>query len=457
LTDTEDRRSWLERLLAVIAHVRPGEGLTVVIMAVNVFVLLTAYYMIKPVREELILATPGGAEFKAYASGATAIVLLVAVPVYSALANRLSRNRLIIGVTAFFVACMIGFYFLGQVESMRGGLGIPFYLWVGTFNMMVVAQFWGFANDIYTREQGERLFAIVGLGASSGAVVGAKLTAWLLDPPTWLPVGKLDVFQLLLLSAVLLTCTAILTQWAHVRERARPVSGPAPPRTQSPRPSGGFRLVFAHKYLMLLAAFSLLFTLANANGEYMLSSLVSSTYQALPEGDKPGWIGSFYGDFFFYVNAAGLLIQTFAVSRIVRYGGLRVAFFVLPVIVLLSSGLVAIVPVLLVLRAVKILENATDYSLNNTVRNMLWLPTTTEMKYKAKQAVDTFMVRLGDVAAGVLVFLGTDGLRSVAGFALSVRGFAIANLVVTVAWLILARRILAEHRAMAAQRESSAG
>ena len=134
-----------------------------------------------------------------------------------------------------------------------------------------------------------------------------------------------------------------------------------------------------------------------------------------------------------------MLLQTFAVSRIVKHGGLRIAFFILPVLVMLSSVVVAVLPVLAILRVTKTLENATDYSLNNTVRNMLWLPTTKAMKYKAKQVVDTFMIRLGDVSSGLLVFVGAGMLD------MGVRGFALTNVALCALWLWLARRIVTEN------------
>jgi AAA family ATP:ADP antiporter len=213
-----------------------------------------------------------------------------------------------------------------------------------------------------------------------------------------------------------------------------------------------FALVLSSRYLLLLACFSLLFTFVNSNGEYILSKLVVANFSDLPDAERKRAIGSFYGDFFSYVNLLGLLLQTFAVSRIVKYGGLKVAFFIFPIVVMFSSLLVVITPLLAILRITKTLENATDYSLNNTVRNMLWLPTTTEMKYKAKQAVDTFMVRMGDVSSGGLVFVGTAGLQLVGLGELSVRGFALANFALCVVWLLLAGAIVRENRRLSAQR-----
>lgn len=430
----------MDRGLRLLAEVQPGEGRTSLLLALNVLLLLCAYYLIKPVREALILAAPGGAEFKAYASGGAAVVLLVLTPAYGKLVDRFPRNRLVVGVTLFFAVGMLLFYIAGQSDALRPWLGGPFYIWASVFSMMVVAQFWGFANDIYTEEQGTRLFAIVGVGASAGSVVGSKLASWLLQ-------AGLETYSLLLVCAVLLVGTAALTELIHSLE-SKP-GGQA--HVAKPSRSGGgvdaFGLVFSNRYLTLLALFSLLFTFVNSNGEYMLSRLVADHYQHLPAAERGTMIGEFYGEFYFWVNLVGVLIQAFFVSRVVKWLGLARAFLVFPVLVLFTSGAVGVLPSLAVIALTKKAENATDYSLNNTLRNMLWLPTTREMKYKAKQVVDTVMVRLGDVASALLI----AGLASSA--LLSVRGMAWMNVVLTVLWLVLAQRITRAHAALS--RESA--
>src|SRR5262249_18500530 len=142
----------------------------------------------KPVRESLILSG-AGAEIKSYAGAAQAMLFLVLVPAYGAIASRVSRIRLINGVTAFFILNLAIFYVLGRQAVP---IGVVFFLWVGLFNVMVVAQFWAFANDIYSQEQGKRLFAIVGIGSSLGAVFGAEVASLLFKP--WGP------FRLILIS-----------------------------------------------------------------------------------------------------------------------------------------------------------------------------------------------------------------------------------------------------------------
>ncbi len=166
------RGGGLDRALRLVGDVRPGEAVSAVLLAANVFLLLAAYYVLKPVREALILAGQG-AEVKAYISAGQAVLLVALVPLYGALADRLPRRRLLNVVTAFFVVCLVGFFAFGRAGVP---IAIPFFLWIGIFNLMIVAQFWSFANDIYSREQGERLFPIVGVGMSLGSVVGSLLT-----------------------------------------------------------------------------------------------------------------------------------------------------------------------------------------------------------------------------------------------------------------------------------------
>jgi ATP:ADP antiporter, AAA family len=138
------------------------------------------------------------------------------------------------------------------------------------------------------------------------------------------------------------------------------------------------------------------------------------------------------------VNVLGVCLQAFVVSRVVKYGGLGLALIVLPIISLGLSLSVFLWPLLLTIRIGKTLENGTDYSLNSTVRQMLWLPTSPAMKYKAKQAVDTLFVRLGDVSSALLVLVGAGS------FGWTVRGFAIANGLLVTIWLALVALILRE-------------
>ena len=438
-----DRTTALDRVLCLFASVRGGEGGTVLVMALNVFLLLTAYYIIKPVREALILSE-WGAEAKIYASAGQALLLLGVIPLYSRLADLMNVRRLIATVLVFFAACLVGFYLLAR---MGVSLGIPFYLWVGIFNMMVVAQFWSFANDYYTEEQGKRLFAIIGFGMSAGAVFGGFITKKLIQP--------LGLYQLMLLSAALLIVSLLLTLNAANRKTG-PGRSPGelrPPDEEKMGGPGGFTLVLKNRYLMLIALMMVLANLVNTTGEYILGAKVKTTREeAVAEVVRtPGLsdetfvtarnerqaqvgqaIGDFYAGFFAVVNLVGLLTQLFLVSRIIRWIGVNRALMILPLVAAGGYILIALFPVLGVARWAKTAENSTDYSLQNTVRNILFLPTSRAEKFKAKQAIDAFFVRAGDVLAALVVLGGTTLLGLAPG------GFALVNVVVASLWVMLA-------------------
>ncbi len=426
------RPTVLDRFLSPFATVRPGEGATAVLLMVNVFILLTAYYIVKPVREALILGE-SGAEIKSYASAGQAALFLLIVPLYGMLGSRLNRVRLINGVTAFFASNLAVFFILGRLGF---ALGVVFYLWIGLFNLMLVAQFWAFANDVYKQHQGERLFGVVGIGASLGAILGALLAGWMFEP-----VGP---YPMMLISAGLLIISMALTNWIHLREKRRTAPGrKASEIEQAERPlgvAGGFQLIFKSRYLLLIAVLVLLSNFVNTTGEFILGKTVSGNAQVTTQGAadaaaaEKNFIGQFYADFYFWVNLVGAAIQMFAASRIMQFLGAGRALFFLPVVALGGYSILAIVPILGLIRIAKIVENSFDYSIQNTARHALFLPTSREAKYKAQPAIDGFFWRAGDVFSGLLVFAGTR-------LVLSVRMFAAVNVVLVVMWLGLAAAI----------------
>jgi ATP:ADP antiporter, AAA family len=433
--------AWLARALRPITDVRPGEAVTALLMTLNVFLMLSAYYVIKPVREALILAMASGAEYKAYMSGVIAGLLFVLVPAYDRLVDRLPRIKLVINVTLAFAAMLVLFYVGTQVPSLRDDLGLVFYTFVGIFAVMVVAQFWAFANDLYEKEQGDRLFPMVAIGASVGAAVGSKAANLLIK--------GLGVPSMLLVAAGLLVACAGLYWVVERREQV----DKAPDSRKAEEPSknskhGGFRLVLGHRYLLLIALFALVYNWVNSNGEYMLSKLIKADaaaavargqISAKQMGDS---IGAAYADFFFYVNVAGVLLQTFVVSRLVKWLGLSRAFLFLPALAVANALVVAFLPIVTLVKIGKTAENATDYSLNNTLRQMLWLVTSPDMKYKAKQVVDTFCVRIGDVCSALAVYLTVDVMN------FSVQRFAWVSIVLGAVWIFLAIAIGKMHHGL---------
>jgi ATP:ADP antiporter, AAA family len=434
------RHSVLDRLLRPFSKVRPGEGAVAVLLLVCVFSILSAYYAMKTAREGLILAggTWGinGDELKTYATGAMALLLVVVVPAYGALANRVRRIRLINVSYAIVIASLLGFFALG-----RAGLpiGLPFFIWLGLVSVFLIAQFWSYANDLYTEEQGKRLFAIIATGGSLGAIFGPRL-------------AKLaDTFTLLVIAAALLASATALFNLIDQRTKAQdhkasePITG-----------AGGFALVLRDRYLLLIACLLLIANLVNTTGEYVLSSAAREhAMQLVPA--RPGLdaaalgaerrevIKAFYSDFFLWVNIISFLIQAFLVSRVIEKIGVRRALFVLPLIAFGSYAAIGAIGGLALVRVAKIAENATDYSLQNTVRQALFLPTDRVAKYKAKAAIDTFFVRAGDTLSAVVVGVGIHT------FGFGGRELAFVNLMLISVWLAVAAGIARRHRLISSE------
>ena len=418
----------LDRLLAPFSRVQGGEGAGALLLAANVFLLLGSYYVLKTVREALILSE-SGAEVKSYASAGQAVLMLLVVPLYGWFGSRVGRLALVAGSTLFFASHLLFFFLLGQAGVH---IGVAFFLWLGVYNMFVVAQFWAFANDLYTEDQGKRLFPIIGVGASLGAWLGslaAKEMFKIFSP-----------YQLMLVTIAILLVCVTLTYASHIRQQRRTDSAHAKAAEAPLNKEGGFKLVFQNSYLRWIAALVLLLNLVNTTGEFLLGDFVSDQAVArFGAGDafaaqRGAFIGQFYGDFFGWVNLLGFLIQTFLVSRIFQYAGIGVALFILPTIALGGYSLLIFAPVLAIVRAAKILENSTDYSLNNTVRHTLFLNTSREAKYKAKAAIDTFFVRFGDMVQAAVVYIGTSLLWTT-------KHFAILNAVFVLVWLFVAWQI----------------
>jgi AAA family ATP:ADP antiporter len=448
VTTEKERKNTLERFLGLFTEVRKGEGLTAILLMLNLFILLCAYLLIKTVREPLIL-TGGGPEVKSYAAAGHALLLLAIVPLYGSVAGKVNRIQLINRVTLFFISNLIGFYILAQFDVP---LGVVFFLWVGIFNLFLIAQFWSFANDIYTEEEGKRLFAMVAVGGSLGGLLGPLIANWLFRP--------LGPYRLMLVAAGLLGIALLITNIVNAREKHPPQAGVKGGDSEQPLgKEGGFHLVMGQRYLFFIALLVIASNMVKTTGDFILSKKVTEEARQSVVRQEPQlalsnasatrvavqsakaeqyFIGEFYGNFFFWVNLFDILTQMFLVSRIFKYFGVTGALFFLPVIAFGSYALITLAPVLSYIRIAKVMENGTDYSLQNTTRQALFLPTNRDAKYKAKAAIDTFFVRFGDVLSACVVFVGTR-------FILQTETFALINAAVVVVWLLLVTVIRREY------------
>ena len=422
---------WQERLLRPFADVRAGEAATALALAGTLFLLLTAYYLLKVIREPLILMS-GGAEVKAYAAVGQALLLLPVLRMHGAVARRVGRLALIAAVLLFVATNLLLFAGLLRVAVP---IGLPFYLWVGTFNYLLVATFWSFANDIYTPEQGKRLFAIVGVGSSIGALAGAALAGWLLH--------RLSPVHLMLIAAAIIGVAVIPFAWLDRQTRRRRAGG-GENAVQAAEPltgPGGFQALMADPYLLLIALFTLLASWLLNSSEYVLDKTLIDFARSGTHGiaDPARFVGQFKASYFWWVNLVGVVGQLFVVSRLLKHLGVGGALCLLPIVSMLGASAVVVLPALGLIRVAKTAEKGLEYSLHTTGLNALFLVVSRDAKYKAKAVIDTFVVRAGDVCCAAAIWIGVRH-----GF--HARGFAALNLLLAIVWFTVALRMRALHR-----------
>lgn len=449
---TVESNSTLERLLRVFADVRPREGTTSLILVANIFLILAAFYLIKPVRDGWLTVTEIGdltkLEIRAYSAFAQSLLLLGILPLYARLAARVKRDALIVRVGVIFGVLLVAFW-LSQPHMLLGRvpmLGVFFYLFVGIFSVTLVAQFWAFTADVYGAERGARLFPLVAVGAALGATVGS----WMGQKLVALPF--IDPFDLILVALVPLAASLAL---AVITDRRGAYGDPSEWTTQrweeaaAPEGGGPFRLIFQHRYLTMTALMIMLFTWVVTSGDNILFSIVRSSlaeeFAHLANNPEAFAVAlqdatvAFYGDLYFWINLVTLLLQAFVVSRILSAGGMQALLFTTPFISLAAYASMVFAPILGLIKVLKVAENSSTLSIHNTARQMLWLPTTKEMLYQAKPTVDTLFVRLGDGLAALTILVGTRV------FHLGNLGFIIFNICLVLVWIALSSYLHREH------------
>ena len=464
------------KVLRLFADIRPGEASKALLLATNIFLLLLAYYILKPLRESLLLVDKDSPVIKSALGGAQAVLFVFVIKAFSRLASKVPRHTLITWTTSFFISNLVIFFFLHIGGMAVKPMGIIFFVWVGIFNYFVIAQFWGFANDLYSDETGKRTFPLVALGATLGGLVATL--------PFMKKLGDLLganwEFKLMLIAGIVLALCIVLARTIHRRDvrqaradREKGLAGAATKAKVQEQPlkaGGGFRLIIKSRYLLLIALMIGLYNFINATGEFIISQVtvnqaiasnapsqagtsaaqVPENTTGLPRQTESKHIYSAFMDYQLLTNIIALVIQLLFVSRIFKWIGVSGALLFLPLIALGGYTLISFGAVLVLVRWVKALENGTDYSLQNTTKAALFLVTTREEKYKAKAAIDTFFVRGGDTISALAVIAGTQlmGLR--------IERYALLNVAVVAALLFICWRIIRAYRRRKAAADAAA-
>lgn len=418
--------------LAPIAEIRPAELVPAIVSLLWIFLAISAYYIIKPIRG-LMLQSLIGVDNKPYVILATVAFTGLFSFAYGRVVAGIPRQKLIVWTYAIFVVCVLGFAALVRVH--HPAVGYVFYVWVSTFNVMVVSQFWALSADVWSKEEGKRLFPFIGLGTVSGGVAGSYIVT---------AAKKLETWQMLVVSAfMLLVCLGLAVFLLRRTAGRTPAAAPTPaspgPEEEEGKPNA-LAMVLGSPFLRLIAVMTLLLNLVNSNNEWILDKLVSK------QGLSDAAVRSFYGSFYLIQNIVTVVIQAFVTRRIQDRYGARVALFFLPLVGFLGGSVFLVVPSLFLIRWQKIFENATDYSIQSNTRELLYLPTTKLEKYAAKNVNDTFVVRIGDALAAGSIAIAVTAFIPLLGENLGLKALVGLDLVLGLCWLLVVNRLGKLHR-----------
>ena len=400
------------RLLAI----RPGEGRAALWSFAYFFCVLASYYVLRPVREEMGVAT--GVERLPWLFTGTFAAMVAAVPLFGWLAARFPRRTLLPVVYAFFIACILGLFALLRGVGAPAWAPAAFFIWLSVFNLFVVSVFWSFMTDLWREEQARRLFGCIAAGGSAGALVGPAVTALL--APRMGPVNLLPVAAALLAGA--LVCVARLRGDA-------PAAGPGTlPADESPLGGGalsGFTRVLGSTYLAGIALFVALGTLFATFVYFQQAQIMRSAFA------DPGRRTAVFAVMDLIVNALTIGAQLFVTGALATRFGVTRVLPALPVLTLAGFTVLTMAATAGVLIMFQVLRRAAQYGITGPAREMLFTVVPREDKYKAKNLIDTVISRGGDALSG-WAFAGLSALG------LGMAGVSLVALPLAALWIALA-------------------
>ncbi len=427
-------------------NTRDGEGPALFLSALYYFVLLCAYYIIRPIRDDMGAA--GGVENLAWLFTGTLTGMMILHPIYSAFVSRMPRRKFIAVVYRLFMAQLVLFYILFQ--SLDGvsdiWAGRVFFVWTSVFNLFVISVFWSLVNDVFRPSQSKRLFGVIAVGGTAGALAGSAITSFL--------AAGLGAITLLLVSALLLEVAVWVSRYLSDNEQKLALAAIADEaekkdvdirnldvpdeslviqqvNTKQTELIGGGTLdgvmhVLRSPYLLGIAALMLFFTIVSTYLYFMQIAIVN---EAL--GDDRVARTQLFANRDLVVNAITLVVQMFLTGRILRWLGIGVSLALLPVISFAGFGLLAVAPVLAVVIGFDVLRRAGNFAIQRPARESLYTVVSRTDKYKAKNFNDTFVYRVGDQ-------LGAWSYTAMMYFGLGLTGLALTMLPVSLIWFFLA-------------------
>ncbi len=395
------------------------------------FCVLSSYYILRPVREAM--AVGSGAGTIPYLFLGTFAAMMVATPIFGWVSSRYPRRTFLPWVYLFFISNILIFWFVFSQLVDDGTdhvwLGRAFFVWLSVFNLFVVSVFWSFMADIYTRDQGRRLFGFITAGGSIGALIGGAATsAYVIE------IGFQNLFPIaasLLFLAIV--CIRQLRGWvAHEHEEEidetvesnKPLGG---------NPFSGITHVFGSNYFLAIVACSIIASLLGTALYMFAAQLVE---ESIPGANART---EFFSNINFWTNLFALLGQMFFVRHVVVHFGIGRSLAVLPLLSVAAFVLLAFDPVLAVVAFLTIARRALGFSFSKPTTDMLYSVVTPEEKYKTKNFIDTAVYRFGDIVGtwSVKLMMGLT-IGGVSFVGLSITGVSLVMLPFAVIWSVIA-------------------
>ena len=389
--------------------------------ALYYFLLLAAYFVIRPIRDEMGVA--GGVRNIPWLFLGTLVGMLLVHPLFTALVSRVPRRIFIPASYTFFALNLASFWLLFQAVSGNSNIwaGRVFFVWTSVFNLFVVSIFWSLMADAFRPEQAKRLFGFVAVGGTVGAVFGSSITAFLAE--------RISPTNLLLVSAALLGLAMLAAhQLMHTAPRQDAEDIPVSDTT-SEQPVGGgvldgIRTALSSPYLLGIVGYMLLYTIT-ATFLYLLQAEVISANIS----DRAAQT-VFFARIDLTVNSLTAIIQIFLTGRIVRRIGVALALATLPLVCVIGFAALGVAPTLMAIAVFQVLRRTSNYAIARPCREMLYTVLPRDAKYKAKNFIDTFIYRFGDqVGAWSYWAVGAAGLGAAA--------ISLVALPLSVTWLFV--------------------
>jgi AAA family ATP:ADP antiporter len=417
----------LGRLLRRAVDVREHEIAALVASCAYFFFILSAYYVIRPVRDEMGVA--GGVENLAWLFTGTLVGMLLMHPLFTTLVARFPRRRFVPLIYRFFILNLVVFFVIfGAADADQAvWVGRVFFIWTSVFNLFVVSVFWSFMTDLYRPAQSQRLFGLIAVGGTVGAILGSTITSAL--------VPLLGPVNLLLVSALLLeiaarAARALDGQEASLARDAQLEEADAVGREGDGIIGGGvldgIHHVARSPYLLGIAALMLLFTIASTFLYFQQAAIVARVFEGDPQART-----RLFARIDLAVNILTLATQVFLTGRLLRWFGVAVSLAFLPLMSLIGFAILGAAPILAVIVVFQVLRRAGNFAIQRPAREVLYTVLPRTDKYKAKNFNDTFVYRVGDQ-------LGAWSYTAIAWLGLGLSGLALTMVPLSAVWLLLA-------------------